>query len=98
MWKLLMENQKMKMIFKNSKVYDVLKYLALIVFNAIGVFYKTIAEIWNLPYGNQVALTCSALALLVGTLIGVSSYKYNNAEVETDYTEDDALLTERDDE
>lgn len=86
------------MIFKNSKVYDVLKYLALIVFNAIGVFYKGLAEIWNLPYGNQIALTCSALALFVGTLIGVSSYKYNKIEIETDYTEDEELLTERDEE
>ena len=65
------------MIFKNGKVYDVLKYLALIGFNAVGVFYKAFAEIWNLPYGNQVALTCSALALFVGTLIGISSSRYN---------------------
>ena len=36
------------MIFKNNKIYNVLKYLALIVFNAIGVFYKTLAEIWKL--------------------------------------------------
>lgn len=86
------------MIFKNSKIYNILKYFALVVFNAIGVFYKGIAEIWNLPYGNEVALTCSALALLVGTLIGISSYKYNNLEEETDYSEDDLLLTERDDE
>ena len=86
------------MIFKNSKLYDVLKYLALIVFNAIGVFYKTIAEIWKLPYGNEIALTCSALALLVGTLIGISSYKYNNMEIDTDYSEEDDLLIERDDE
>lgn len=86
------------MIFKNSKIYDVLKYLALIGFNAVGVFYKAVAEIWNLPYGNQVALTCSALALFVGTLIGISSYKYNNVEIETDYSADEELLTERDDE
>ena len=86
------------MIFKNDKIYNVLKYFALVVFNAIGVFYKGIAEIWNLPYGNEVALTCSALALLVGTLIGISSYKYNNLEEETDYSEDDLTLTERDDE
>lgn len=85
------------MIFKNSKLYDVLKYLALIVFNAIGVFYKAIAEIWNLPYGNEIALTCSALALLVGTLIGISSHNYNNMEVEVDEEEKDLLL-ERDEE
>lgn len=86
------------MIFKNNKIYNVLKYLALVVFNAIGVFYKGIAEIWNLPYGNEIALTCSALALLVGTLIGISSYKYNNLELDNDTSLDDELLVERDDE
>lgn len=87
------------MIFKNNKVYNVLKYLALIVFNALGVFYKTIAEIWNLPYGNEVALTCSALALLVGTLIGISSYKFNNLEVNEERAKlDEEMLLERDEE
>jgi hypothetical protein len=84
------------MIFKNNKTYDILKYLALVVFNAIGVFYKGIAEIWNLPYGNEVALTCSALALLVGTLIGVSSHKYNKTELIAQYyqEEENALVEE----
>lgn len=35
----------------NDKVYNVLKWLALIFFDAIGIFYKTIATIWNLPFG-----------------------------------------------
>ena len=64
------------MIFKNGKVYDVLKYLALIGFNAVGVFYKAFAEIWNLPYGTEIMRTCAILSVLLGTLIGVSSVKY----------------------
>lgn len=87
------------MIFKNNKIYNVLKYLALIVFNAIGVFYKTLAEIWKLPYGNEVALTCSALALLVGTLIGISAYKFNNLDINEERAElDEKMLLERDEE
>lgn len=88
------------MIFKNSKVYDVLKYLALVVFNAIGVFYKGIAEIWGLPYGNEIALTCSAVALLIGTLIGISSYKYNKTELiaQYDQEEENAMETETNEE
>ena len=82
------------MIFKNNKLYDILKYLALIVFNATGIFYKALAEIWNLPYGTEIALTCEALALFVGTLIGISSYKYNKAEAET-LEQDEELLIER---
>lgn len=86
------------MIFKNNKTYDILKYFALVVFDAIGVAYKGLAEVWNLPYGNQIMTTCSILALFVGTLIGVSSHKYNNIEIDTDTTLDDELLVERDDE
>ena len=85
------------MIFKNSKIYDILKYLSLIVFNAIGIFYKAIAEIWELPYGTQVALTCEAFALFIGTLIGISSHKYNSAQAEIN-EEDEELIKERDEE
>lgn len=84
------------MIFRNSKLYDVLKYLALIGFNAVGVFYKAISEIWNLPYGDQVALTCSACALFVGTLIGISSHQYNKVveEFESEKVIDHEIIEE----
>lgn len=86
------------MIFKNSKMYDVLKYLALIVFNAVGVAYEQLANVWDLPYGTQIMRTCAILSVLVGTLIGISSHKYNELDEETDYINDDELLEERDDE
>lgn len=69
------------MIFKNSKLYDALKWIALVALNAFGVAYEALAGVWSLPYGDEAAKTCSILALLVGTLIGVSSYKYNNPKL-----------------
>ncbi len=60
-----------------DKVYDVLKWLALIAFNAFGIAYEALSEVWNLPYGSEVAKTCSIIALLIGTLIGISTYEYN---------------------
>lgn len=83
------------MLFKNSKLYDALKWVALVGLNALGVAYESLSQVWNLPFGDEVVKTCSILALLIGTLIGVSSYKYNKAEVDTDDTEDDELLEER---
>lgn len=59
-----------------DKVYDVLKWIALIALDAIGVFYSTIADIWGLPFGEPVLKTCAALSLLVGALIGVSTAQY----------------------
>ena len=60
----------------SNKVYDVLKWVALIALDAIGVFYSTISDIWALPFGDEVLKTCAALSVLIGTLIGVSSIKY----------------------
>lgn len=61
----------------NNKVYDVLKWIALIALDAIGVAYKAIATIWKLPLGDEVMQTCTCASVLIGTLIGISSAKYN---------------------
>ena len=66
----------------SNKVYDVLKWIALVALDAVGLFYSTLATIWGLPFGDQVLYTTAALAVLLGTLLGVSStqYKKNLAE------------------
>lgn len=66
----------------SNKAYDVLKWIALVALDAVGVFYKTIATIWGLPLGDEVLATCAALSLLLGTLIGVSSAQYNKTITE----------------
>lgn len=59
-----------------DKVYDVLKWISMVVLNACGVLYKTLAAVWGLPYGEEVMTTCAALALFIGALIGVSTAEY----------------------
>ena len=61
-------------------VYDLLKWLSLVFFNAVGVLYKTLATIWNLPFGEEVLTTCAAVALFIGALIGVSTAQYNKIQ------------------
>ena len=60
----------------SNKVYDVLKWVALVALDAVGYFYQEIANVWSLPYGDNVLKTCVALSILLGTLIGVSSSNY----------------------
>ncbi|MBQ7737998.1 MAG: hypothetical protein IJT62_09245 [Oscillospiraceae bacterium] len=60
----------------NDSAYDVLKWIALIALNAIGVCYKTLAAVWGWPFGEQVLETCTAMALCLGTLIGISTAQY----------------------
>lgn len=77
------------MIFKDSKVYEVLKWIALVALNSIGLLYKTLADVWGFPFGEQIQDTCAALAICLGTLIGVSSIAYRKflAENENDEAE-----------
>ena len=67
----------------SNKVYDILKWGALVAFDAVGYFYQEIANVWSLPFGDEVLKTCVALSILLGTLIGVSSARYKkNSEDE----------------
>ena len=64
------------MVFEN-KVYDILKYVALIVLPAIGTLYFALSSIWNLPYGTEVVGTITAIDAFLGALIGISTSNYN---------------------
>lgn len=55
-----------------NKLYDVLKWVALIALPALSVFYATLANIWNLPYATQIPLTIDAIDVFIGALIGIS--------------------------
>lgn len=83
------------MIFKNSKLYDALKWIALVALDALGIAYESLAQVWNLPFGDEVMKTCTIVSVLIGTLIGVSSHKYKNIKVDDDTTEEDKLLIDR---
>ena len=61
----------------NDKVYDVLKWICLIALPALAVLYFTLAKIWGLPYGAEITATINAIALFIGTLIGVSQLSIN---------------------
>lgn len=64
----------------SNKLYDVLKWVALVALDAVGVFYKTVSAVWGLPFGEEVLATCAALSMCLGALLGVSSVQYNNAK------------------
>lgn len=57
----------------DNRTYDILKYVALIALPAIQVFWLTIGKIWNIGYTVEIGATIGAVALLLGTLLGVST-------------------------
>jgi hypothetical protein len=60
-------------------MYDILKWIAMILLPALGTFYFVLAGIWGWPYGEQVVGTIVALDTFLGVLLELSSAKYSNA-------------------
>ena len=69
-WK---EGKKVKL---NDKIYDVLKWIALICLPALGVAYSALAGVWGWPYADEVARTVNAICVLLGALLGISTAEY----------------------
>lgn len=68
----------------NNKVYEVLKWLAILALPAVADFIKFLFPTWGLPYGDPIAETIRQVALLLGILLGISTVQYNkgiNAEL-----------------
>ena len=85
------------MIFKNNKNYNLLKNIALIMPLFITL-YGAVGEIWEIPYTDKIVLTLTAINAFIGGLVKISNARFNKLEEDTDTTEEDDLLIERDDE
>lgn len=60
----------------SNKVYDVLKYIAQIVLPAIATLYFALAQIWGLPYGEQIVGTITAVDAFLGAILRITTIKY----------------------
>lgn len=63
----------------SNKLYDVLKYIAMIALPAIGTLYFALSGIWGLPYGEQIVGTVTAVDAFLGALLQISSSQYAKA-------------------
>lgn len=66
-----------------DKVYDILKWIALVVLPAIATLYAALSGIWGFPYGEQIVGTIAAIDTFFGVVIGVSSNQYNKTKTYT---------------
>lgn len=60
----------------SNKVYDVLKFLALIVLPALAILYDKLAVTWGLPYGPQIKDTIIAVDVFLGAVLQISTTQY----------------------
>ena len=61
----------------SNKVYDVLKWIAMVVIPALGTLYFALAGIWGWSYGEQIVGTLTAVDTFLGIVLGISSAQYN---------------------
>lgn len=60
-----------------NKVYDILKWVALILLPAVGALYFGLSQIWGFPYGEEIVGTISIIDTFLGALLGISTMNYN---------------------
>lgn len=64
----------------NDKTYDILKWIAMILLPAIATLYFTMANIWGLPYAEQIVGTITGIDTFLGVILGISTSRYNNID------------------
>ena len=64
----------------NDKLYDVLKWVAMLFLPALAVLIKTVFAVWNIPYGDEISTTIMALDAFLGAILGISSIQYKKGE------------------
>lgn len=62
----------------SNKTYDFIRFLAEIGITALGAFYKGIAKVWSLPYGEAVMTTSVLLSTLIGVFVEWQRQKHKS--------------------
>lgn len=60
----------------NNKVYNVLKWIALILLPALSTLVMALGDIWGLPYREQISLTIAAIDTFLGAVLAISTAAY----------------------
>lgn len=60
-----------------NKLYDILKWLTLIVIPALATAYVGLSAVWGFPYADEIARTACVVCTLLGALLGISTAEYN---------------------
>lgn len=62
----------------SDRVFDILKWISIVALPALSTFIVVLGKIWN--WGDiapMVAQTITAVAVLLGALLGISTIQYN---------------------
>lgn len=60
----------------SNRVYDILKWIAIIFLPALAKLIEGIFGVWGIPYGAEVASTIIYVQVFLGAILCVSSINY----------------------
>jgi hypothetical protein len=63
-----------------DKLYDILKWITMIVLPALATAYVGLAAVWGWPFADEVAKTVAVICTLLGALLGISTAEYNKGK------------------
>ena len=61
----------------DDKLYDILKWVTMIVIPALATAYVGLAAVWGWPFADEIAKTATVICTLLGALLGISTAQYN---------------------
>ena len=64
----------------NNKIYDILKWVAIIVLPAASTFVASVFPLWGLPFADAIAQTITAVGAFLGAVLMVSNFSYKNGD------------------
>ena len=72
------------MMILPDRIYDLMKWLTLVVIPALTTAYVGLSGVWGWPYAEEVAKTSAVICTLLGALLGISTAQYNKQEPPND--------------
>lgn len=69
----------------SNKVYNSLKWVAIVLLPALATLYSTIGATLDIPYTQVVITIIAAVDTFLGTCLGISSHNYNKAQGNDEY-------------
>ena len=64
----------------NDRIYDLLKWITMVVIPALTTAYVGLSAVWGWPYATEIAKTSAVVCTLLGALLGISTATYNKQQ------------------
>lgn len=64
----------------NDTIYDILKWITLVVIPALTTAYVGLSAVWGWPFATEIAKTSAVVCTLLGALLGISTAEYRRGE------------------